>query len=133
MLGHAEHASGDNRQIIDLAVRVSGDMEGVELLLRWLHHRAKSIVQLRWRQIESLASGIAGSGDPHRRGKLLISFGAKGRVNSLKEAVGQDGVASKHTIPLKNPTFAEIADFRGIRTVCATPKNSIAGILDDYF
>jgi hypothetical protein len=36
-------------------------------------------------------------------------------------------------IPLKNPTFAEIADFRGIRTVYATPKNSIAGILDDYF
>jgi hypothetical protein len=36
-------------------------------------------------------------------------------------------------IPLKNPTLAEIADFRGIRTACPTPKTSIAGILDDYF
>jgi hypothetical protein len=36
-------------------------------------------------------------------------------------------------IPLKNPTLADIADFRGIRTACPTPKSSIAGILDDYF
>jgi len=36
-------------------------------------------------------------------------------------------------IPLKNPTFAEMADLRGIKTASATPKNSMAGILDDYF
>jgi len=43
------------------------------------------------------------------------------------------GSSLNSLIPLKNPTFAEIADFRGIRTAYATPKNSIAGILDDYF
>jgi hypothetical protein len=51
---------------------------------------------------------------------------------------GHDGRVARKlhvsiSIPLKNPTFAEIADFRGIRTACPTPKSSIAGILDDYF
>jgi hypothetical protein len=36
-------------------------------------------------------------------------------------------------IPLKNPLFAEIADFGRFKTVDPTPKNAIAGILDDYF
>jgi len=36
-------------------------------------------------------------------------------------------------IPLKNPTFAEMADFRGIGTACVTPKNLMVGVLDDYF
>jgi ATP-dependent Zn protease len=52
------HASSDHQKAADFALRVSGDDEGAALLLRWLMHRTKNMVEVRWPQIQKLASAL---------------------------------------------------------------------------
>jgi ATP-dependent Zn protease len=51
------HASGDYRQIVDLAMRITSP-DGVQHLVRWLRHETEWIVQRRWREIEAVAEAL---------------------------------------------------------------------------
>jgi ATP-dependent Zn protease len=52
------HGSSDFHQAAGLALRLSGDARGAELLLDWLRHEAEQLVAIRWREIEVVAEAL---------------------------------------------------------------------------